>query len=69
MEIAKNDMMMHAIHNELIRKRKEIVNKYKLLRDKIQDNKLLVDVFFNDVLVDFFSIFSVFSEHIDIFFY
>tara|TARA_A100001015_G_scaffold258155_1_gene301229 strand:- start:1759 stop:2100 length:342 start_codon:yes stop_codon:yes gene_type:complete len=44
MEIAKNDMMMHAIHNELIRKRKEIVNKYKLLRDKIQDNKLLVDV-------------------------
>ena len=44
MEIAKNDMMIRAVHEELLRKRKEIVNKYKLLRDKIHDNQLLVDV-------------------------
>ena len=44
MEIAKNDIMIQAVHRELIRKRKEIVNKYKLLRDKIHDNSLLVDV-------------------------
>ena len=44
MEIDKNDMMIRAVHEELLRKRKEIVNKYKLLRDKIHDNQLLVDV-------------------------
>ena len=44
MEIAKMDMIIEATKEELIKKQFEIINKYKLLKRQINDNKLMVDV-------------------------